>query len=125
MFTTESPNSVVERISVLFGTGFIAISTGMVTNFSTSSALRPGHCVMTVTFVLETSGKASTGVCMKLTAPATTAITVRKKIKKRFLSEKEIMLSINLCIPIYFSWLYTRRAFRPITVSPAFTPPLR
>lgn len=42
MFTTESPNSVVERISVLFGTGFIAISTGMVTNFSTSSALRPG-----------------------------------------------------------------------------------
>ena len=59
---TDSPNSVVLRISVFFCTGFMAISTGIVMNFSISSALRPGHWVMIVTFVFVTSGKASTGV---------------------------------------------------------------
>ena len=67
-------------------------------NFSISSALRPGHWVMIVTFVFVTSGKASTGVCRKLTAPAITAITVRKKMKNLFLSEKVMILSIKVCI---------------------------
>ena len=67
-------------------------------NFSTSSALRPGHWVMMVTFVFVTSGKASIGVCLKDTIPAITAIVVQKKIKNLFFSEKATMLSINLCI---------------------------
>ena len=67
--TTERPNSVVERMSVFCCTEFIAISMGMVTNFSISSAERPGHCVMMMTFVLVTSGKASTGVSVKHQTP--------------------------------------------------------
>lgn len=47
--TTERPKSVVDRMSVFFCTEFMAISIGMVTNFSISSADRPGHCVMIVT----------------------------------------------------------------------------
>ena len=36
----------MENISVFFCTGFMAISMGIVINFSTSSALRPAHCVI-------------------------------------------------------------------------------
>jgi hypothetical protein len=46
----------------------MAISIGMVTNFSISSALLPGHWVMIVTLVFVTSGKASTGVFEKTDA---------------------------------------------------------
>ena len=61
-FTTDSPNRVVERMLDFFCTGFSAISIGAVTNFSISSADRPGHCVMMVISVFVTSGKASIGV---------------------------------------------------------------
>ena len=88
----------MENISVFFCTGFMAISMGIVINFSTSSALRPAHCVMIVTFVFVTSGKASIGVCLNETAPAITAITVQKNIKNLFFSEKATILSMNLCI---------------------------
>ena len=49
-------------------------------NFSTSSALLPGHWVIMVTFVFVTSGKASTGVCVKDIAPAKTMIYEDGKI---------------------------------------------
>ena len=39
----------------------MAISIGIVINFSISSALLPGHWVIIVTFVFVTSGNASTG----------------------------------------------------------------
>ncbi|MNY53574.1 hypothetical protein D3C86_1893400 [compost metagenome] len=52
----------MERTEVLFGIVFISLEIGNVTNFSISSALLPGHCVMTLTLVLVTSGKASIGV---------------------------------------------------------------
>jgi hypothetical protein len=53
---------VVERTLVFFCTGLSAISMGAVTNFSISSAERPGHCVMMVISVFVTSGNASMGV---------------------------------------------------------------
>ena len=71
-------------------------------NFSTSSALLPGHWVIMVTFVFVTSGKASTGVCLKDIAPAMTAIVVLKNIKNLFFSEKATILSINLCILSFY-----------------------
>lgn len=67
-------------------------------NFSTSSALRPGHWVITVTLVLVTSGNASMGVCLNDTIPAITATVVQKNMKNLFFSEKATMLSMNLCI---------------------------
>ena len=66
--------------------------------FRALPALRPAHCVMIVTFVFVTSGKASIGVCLNETAPAITAITVQKNIKNLFFSEKATILSMNLCI---------------------------
>ena len=48
----------------------MAISIGIVINFSISSALLPGHWVIIVTFVFVTSGNASIGVWIKLVIPA-------------------------------------------------------
>ena len=70
-------------------------------NFSTSSALLPGHCVIIVTFVLVTSGNASIGVCLKDIIPMIMAIIVQKKMKNLFFSEKATILSINLCMVFY------------------------
>ena len=81
---------------VLRGTTFISVSMGMVTNFSSSSALRPGHCVMITTRVLITSGKASIGVLRKLRTPAIIMINVNKKIINLFFSEKLMMPLIKL-----------------------------
>ena len=110
---TDNPNKVVERISVFFCTEFMAISTGIVINFSTSSALRPGHWVMMVTFVFVTSGNASIGVCLNETTPAMMAITVQKKTKNLFFNEKATILSINLCI-VFFAFSLHSKHCRPI-----------
>ena len=85
-------------MSVFFCTEFMAISIGMVTNFSISSADRPGHCVMIVTFVFVTSGKASIGVWRKLTTPMTTTARVTTRMRYLRLSEKAMMKSMNLFI---------------------------
>ena len=45
--TTDNPNMEIDRIDALCGRPFIWFSTGIVTNFSTSSAACPGHNVMT------------------------------------------------------------------------------
>ena len=87
MTTTESPKSVVERTPVFFCTPFIEISSGKVTNFSISSALRPDHCVMMVTWVLVTSGKASMGVFRKLVMPLMMITIVKKKTANLFFNE--------------------------------------
>ena len=52
----------MERTLVLRCTEFMATSMGMLTKRSTSSALRPFHCVTIMICVLVTSGKASRGV---------------------------------------------------------------
>jgi len=54
---------------------------GDVTNFSISSALRPGHWVIMLISVLVTSGKASMGMLRKVTMPATRRMTVQKNMK--------------------------------------------
>jgi hypothetical protein len=61
---TDNPNKEVERTSVLRGIVFNTRIIGSVTNFSTSSALRPCHCVITLTRVFVTSAYASIGVLM-------------------------------------------------------------
>src|SRR5580698_7641095 len=76
----------------------MAISTGMVTNFSTSSALRPGHCVMILISVFVTSGKASMGMLRKVSIPDTKSSTVQNKMKYRFFSEKAIIALRSLFI---------------------------
>ena len=54
---------LVLRMLLFICTEFMAISMGVVTNFSISSAERPGHCVTMIIWVLVTSGNASMGVC--------------------------------------------------------------
>ncbi len=69
---------LMERTLVLRCTLFMATSMGTVTKRSTSCALRPGHWVTMMICVLVTSGKASMGVCRKLTTPATTSTATQK-----------------------------------------------
>src|SRR6185437_6860094 len=101
-FTTESPNSDDDRMLVFFSVGFIAISNGRVTNFSTSSALLPGHCEIMVTDVLVTSGNASMLMVLKLIYPATASRAVTKNMKNRLRKAKESMFFINLFMYSYF-----------------------
>src|ERR1700722_17958507 len=89
---------LVDRRLVFCWTGFIAISTGIVTNFSISSALRPGHWVIMLISVLVTSGKASMGILRKVMIPVISRIPVQKKIKYRFFSENAMILLRNLFI---------------------------
>ncbi len=76
----------------------MAISTGIVTNFSISSALRPGHWVIMLISVLVTSGNASIGMFLKVMIPVISKRAVQKKIKYLFLREKAIILLRNLFI---------------------------
>src|SRR6516225_106258 len=87
---------VEDRRLIFCWTGFMAISIGMVTNFSTSSALRPGHCVMILISVLVTSGNASMGIFLKVIIPVTTSMSVAKKMKYLFFKEKAMMLLSTL-----------------------------
>ncbi|MNL25801.1 hypothetical protein D3C87_1472950 [compost metagenome] len=100
IFTTDKPKREEERILVLFSVGFIAISRGRETNFSTSSALRPGHCVMMVILVLVTSGNASIVVFLKLKYPVSTKMKVAKKMKYLFFREKFMIDLMNLFITV-------------------------
>src|SRR5580658_2224008 len=87
---------LVERRLSFSCTGFMAISMGMVTNFSTSSALRPGHWVMISISVFVTSGNASMGILMKVITPVTINREVIKMMKYLFFSENPIMPRRNL-----------------------------
>src|SRR2546423_15317218 len=93
---------LVERRLSFFCTGFIAISIGIVTNFSTSSALLPGHCVMIVISVLVTSGNASIGISLKVMIPKITSKAVQKNMKYLFFKEKASTPLKNLSMG-YFS----------------------
>src|SRR5579883_3311212 len=98
---------LVERRLIFCCTGFIAISMGIVTNFSISSALRPGHCVMMLISVLVTSGKASMGMFLNVMMPVISRIAVQKYIKYLFFSENAIIFLSNLFIAeiVYFFWV--------------------
>jgi hypothetical protein len=61
--TTERPNFVSDRTSSSRGRPLIAVSTGNVTNCSTSSGARPGLSVSTWTCTVVMSGTASIGRC--------------------------------------------------------------
>jgi hypothetical protein len=93
----------MERKLVLSGTTFISISTGIVMNFSTSSALLPGHWVMTTTRVLITSGNASIGVFAKLKYPQAARIAVAAKTVTLFFKQKDINPLNNLFM---ITWRY-------------------
>src|ERR1700690_1131353 len=97
---------LVERRLTLRCTGFIAISMGMVINFSTSSALLPGHCVMILISVLVTSGNASIGIFLKVMIPAITKISVQNKTKYLFLSENPIIPFNKLIINSYLRFYH-------------------
>src|SRR5580692_7997883 len=89
---------LVDLRLVFCWTGFMAISTGIVTNFSTSSALRPGHCVMISISVLVTSGKASMGMFLKVKIPVMRSRATQNKMKILFFNEKLIIFLRNLFI---------------------------
>ena len=82
---------LVERRLVFLCTGFIAISIGMVINFSISSALLPGHWVMMVISVLVTSGNASIGIFLNVIIPMTNNTSVTNKIKYFRFNEKAMI----------------------------------
>ena len=73
----------MERCTSSFGTPFISISVGSVTNRSISSAAWPGHCVMISTMGGERSGYASTGMCWNDMAPPMTTKAVSIRIRNR------------------------------------------
>jgi hypothetical protein len=73
----------------------------MVTNFSTSSALRPGYCVITLISVLVTSGNASMGISLKVITPKIINTTEAAKMKYLFISEKAITL-FNIFIMVLY-----------------------
>src|SRR5690554_3450144 len=76
----------------------MAISMGVVTKRSTSSALLPCHWETRMTCVLVTSGKASTGIFRKLYIPARAMSPTQKKVKKRCRREKPMIDFMNLLI---------------------------
>lgn len=65
----DRPNWVCENTRTEFGVPASAVSIGIVTWRSTSSAARPGYSVMTLTWMSETSGKASIGRFLKAARP--------------------------------------------------------
>src|SRR6185436_7694898 len=101
----DSPNMLVERRLIFFCTGLSAISVGMVTNFSTSSALLPGHCVMIVISVLVTSGNASMDMLEKIMMPVMTSRAVQKNTRYLFFNENAstlfMILFMRLIIEIH------------------------
>ena len=68
--TTESPKIVRERRPITFGVLLSTRSIGIVIWRSTSSAAKPGYCVMTTTPGSEMSGYASSLSRWKLQSPA-------------------------------------------------------
>src|SRR5258708_29043186 len=92
---TDRPNKEDDLMLVFFSVGFMAISSGRVTNFSTSSALRPGHCEMMVTEVLVTSGKASILIFLKLMYPPAASKAVTKNMKNLFLNANDSTVFMN------------------------------
>src|SRR6201991_3243184 len=89
---------LVARRLIFCCTGFIAISMGIVMNFSISSALRPGHWVIILISVFVTSGKASMGMLRKVSTPDTRSNTAQNNMKYRFFSEKAIIALRSLFI---------------------------
>ncbi len=66
----DRPNWVCENTRTECGMPDKATSSGIVTSRSTSSAARPGCSDTTVTWVSDTSGKASTGSTRNAAMPA-------------------------------------------------------
>src|ERR1700730_11668075 len=97
----ERPNILVDRRLLFFCTGFKVISMGIVTNFSTSSALLPGHCVIIVISVLVTSGNASIDISLKVIIPVIMRIVVANKMKYLFFKENAIILLSILFIDMF------------------------
>src|SRR6185312_12025503 len=103
-FTKDKPKTLVERRLVFICTGFIEISMGMVMNFSISSALLPGHCVMMVISVLVTSGNASIGIFLKVIIPPINNTNVANNIKYFLFNENAItdLRTFNMNIFLLF-----------------------
>jgi hypothetical protein len=89
--TTERPNLETERISSILGSPLIAVSTGKVMNFSTSSGARPGLLVSTWTWTLVTSGTASMGSSPSERTPIAMTSSQPMMTRRRLSIEKSII----------------------------------
>ena len=87
MVTPEIPNCENERTSLMRGMPFIAFSTGIVMNCSTSSGPSAGALVSAMTWTLVMSGTASIGRRSREYAPEAMRPTRARITNSRFLSE--------------------------------------
>ena len=85
--TPEMPNCENDRTSLIRGMPFIAFSTGIVMNCSTSAGPIAGALVSAITWTLVTSGTASIGRLSKEYTPEPIRPKSTKTINSRFLSE--------------------------------------
>src|SRR5512136_694473 len=91
--TTERPALETDRTCSSRGSPRIAISTGNVTNRSTSGGDIPGDVDRTSTWMLVTSGKASIGMCRVAQTPRPTRTRTPKRTRALFLSEDSTIRS--------------------------------
>src|SRR5512135_1037313 len=85
--TTERPALDTDRTCSSRGSPRMAISTGKVTNRSTSGGDIPGDVDRTSTWILVTSGKASIGMCAVAQTPRPTRTMTPKTTRVLFLRE--------------------------------------
>src|SRR5699024_10541466 len=90
--TTENPVVEEERTLRTSVAPFNAVSTGKVTNRSTSSGAIPGASVMTTTVGAFKSGKTSTSIFIDVYNPAKSNNTDATKISSRLFKEYRIIL---------------------------------
>ena len=85
--TPEMPNCENDRTSLIGGMPFIAFSTGIVMNCSTSSGPRAGALVSAITWTLVMSGTASIGRFSSEKTPEPASPRSRRRTKPAVLSE--------------------------------------
>src|ERR1035437_2005588 len=86
MRTEDRPYREIERTTFTRSTPFISVSIGTVTRRSTSSAARPGHCVVIWTIGGDRSGYASTGRRLTDQVPTPTRITPKSTTRNHWFS---------------------------------------
>ena len=96
--TTENPVELAERVRLTPFEPVIAVSTGNVTSFSTSSGANPGASVMTTTVGALRSGNMSISERVSTTHPAIVMTAASTSTTTLLSNENLIMrLSISVC----------------------------
>src|SRR5690606_5254405 len=104
---TDRPNLEMDRISTIPGILATACSIGKVISLSTSGAASVGDTVMTCTWLLVISGRASRGSRVTSMEPHTTSARVNNPMISLFLTEKR-MIFCNI-IQVLASWHLIQR----------------